>query len=60
MTFKLFCLINRQFIFQNFSIIYITMGFPRLSRDHQLSLAPSLLEAIESRPQTHQDGYALF
>ncbi|KAL0840590.1 hypothetical protein ABMA28_015796 [Loxostege sticticalis] len=40
----------------NFSIIYITMGFPRLPRDQQLKLAPSLLEAIENKPQGHQDG----
>ncbi|KAH9632202.1 hypothetical protein HF086_015234 [Spodoptera exigua] len=40
----------------NFSIIYITMGFPRLPREQQLSLAPSLLQAIENKPQGHQDG----
>ncbi|XP_045493111.1 proteasome adapter and scaffold protein ECM29 [Colias croceus] len=39
----------------NFSIIYITMGFPRLPRELQLKLAPSLLESIENRPQGHQD-----
>ncbi|XP_026485739.2 proteasome-associated protein ECM29 homolog [Vanessa tameamea] len=40
----------------NFSIIYITMGFPRLPRDKQLSLTPSLLEAIENKPAGHQDS----
>ncbi|XP_063621128.1 proteasome-associated protein ECM29 homolog [Cydia splendana] len=40
----------------NFTIIYITMGFPRLPREQQLSLVPSLLEAIENKPQGHQDG----
>ncbi|CAH0727922.1 unnamed protein product, partial [Brenthis ino] len=40
----------------NFSIIYITMGFPRLPREKQLSLAPTLLEAIENKPPQHQDG----
>ncbi|XP_013177902.1 PREDICTED: proteasome-associated protein ECM29 homolog isoform X1 [Papilio xuthus] len=40
----------------NFSKIYITMGFPRLPREQQLSLTPSLLEAIENKPQPHQDG----
>ncbi|CAK1553468.1 unnamed protein product [Leptosia nina] len=39
----------------NFSIIYITMGFPRLPREQQLKLAPSLLESLENRPQSHQD-----
>ncbi|KAI8428500.1 hypothetical protein MSG28_007292 [Choristoneura fumiferana] len=32
------------------------MGFPRLPRELQLSLAPALLEAIENKPQAHQDG----
>lgn len=40
----------------NFSIIYITMGFPRLPKDKQLKLAPTLLEAIENKPPQHQDG----
>ncbi|KPJ11247.1 Proteasome-associated protein ECM29-like [Papilio machaon] len=40
----------------NFSKIYITMGFPRLPREQQLILTPSLLEAIENKPQPHQDG----
>ncbi|XP_075970288.1 proteasome-associated protein ECM29 homolog [Anticarsia gemmatalis] len=40
----------------NFSIIYITMGFPRLPREKQISLAPCLLEAIENKPQGHQDS----
>ncbi|XP_049865676.1 proteasome adapter and scaffold protein ECM29 [Pectinophora gossypiella] len=40
----------------NFAIIYITMGYPRLPRDQQLSLAPTLLESIENKPLGHQDG----
>ncbi|CAB3243794.1 unnamed protein product [Arctia plantaginis] len=40
----------------NFSVIYITMGFPRLPRDKQISLAPSLLEAMENKPQGQQDS----
>ncbi|VVC92331.1 unnamed protein product [Leptidea sinapis] len=39
----------------NFSIIYLTLGFPRLPREQQLKLAPAILESIENRPQTHQD-----
>ncbi|KOB74355.1 Proteasome-associated protein ECM29-like protein [Operophtera brumata] len=39
----------------NFSIIYITMGFPRLPREQQQTLAPTLLSAIENKPQAHQD-----
>lgn len=33
------------------------MGFPRLPRDKQLNLAPTLLEAIENKPPQHQDGF---
>ncbi|XP_032510836.2 proteasome adapter and scaffold protein ECM29 [Danaus plexippus] len=40
----------------NFSIIYITMGFPRLPKDRQVDLVPSLLEAIENKPVAHQDS----
>ncbi|XP_060801096.1 proteasome-associated protein ECM29 homolog [Amyelois transitella] len=40
----------------NFTIIYITMGYGRMPRAQQLSLAPSLLEALENKPQPHQDG----
>ncbi|XP_039748644.1 proteasome-associated protein ECM29 homolog [Pararge aegeria] len=40
----------------NFTIIYITMGFPRLPKDQQLNLAPLLLEAIENKPLAHQDS----
>lgn len=41
--------------FQNFSIIYITMGFPRLPREQQQTLAPALISAMENKPQGHQD-----
>lgn len=40
----------------NFSIIYITMGFPRMSREQQIALAPSLLEAVDNKPQGHQNS----
>ncbi|XP_037874946.1 proteasome adapter and scaffold protein ECM29 isoform X1 [Bombyx mori] len=40
----------------NFSIIYITMGFPRLPHEQQIILAPSLIEAMDNKPQGHQDG----
>lgn len=39
----------------NFSIIYITMGFPRLSVDKQTELATKLLNCLESKPEIHQD-----
>lgn len=39
----------------NFSIIYITMGFPRLGQDEQTKLAPLVLNCLEGKPENHQD-----
>ncbi|XP_058066629.1 proteasome-associated protein ECM29 homolog [Anopheles bellator] len=39
----------------NFAIIYITMGFPRLSVEEQTEMAPVLLNCLEGKPETHQD-----
>lgn len=39
----------------NFSIIYITMGFPRLDQNMQTHLAPLLLNCLEGKPENHQD-----
>lgn len=39
----------------NFSIIYLTMGFPRLSIEKQTELVPSLLNCLEGKPENHQD-----
>lgn len=41
----------------NFSIIYITMGFPRLDQDQQTKLVPLLLNCLEGKPENHQDKY---
>lgn len=41
--------------FQNFSIIYIRMGFPRLAPDKQAELVPLLLKCLEGKPKTQQD-----
>lgn len=41
----------------NFSIIYITMGFPRLSMEKQTELATKLLNCLEGKPESHQDKY---
>lgn len=35
------------------------MGYPRLPLDTQILLVPSVLNAIESKPQSHQDGLLL-
>lgn len=39
----------------NFSIIYITMGFPRLSQIDQIKLTSVLLNCLEGKPESHQD-----
>lgn len=40
---------------QNFSIIYIPMGFPRLNMEKQTELAAKLLNCLEGKPESHQD-----
>ncbi|XP_034043433.1 proteasome adapter and scaffold protein ECM29 [Thalassophryne amazonica] len=40
----------------NFTIIYIKMGYPRLEVEKQCELAPTLLTAMESKPQPQQDS----
>ncbi|XP_072010829.1 proteasome adapter and scaffold protein ECM29 isoform X2 [Engystomops pustulosus] len=40
----------------NFTIIYIKMGYPRLPLEKQCELAPSLLTAMEGKPQPQQDS----
>uniref|UniRef100_A0A182JSK2 Proteasome-associated protein ECM29 homolog n=1 Tax=Anopheles christyi TaxID=43041 RepID=A0A182JSK2_9DIPT len=39
----------------NFAIIYITMGFPRLTVEEQTEFAPKLLNCLEGKPESHQD-----
>uniref|UniRef100_A0A1B0DQH6 Proteasome component Ecm29 N-terminal domain-containing protein n=1 Tax=Phlebotomus papatasi TaxID=29031 RepID=A0A1B0DQH6_PHLPP len=39
----------------NFAIIYITMGFPRLSPELKAQLTPQLLVALKGKPEVHQD-----
>lgn len=39
----------------NFSIIYITMGFPRMTTEKQTELATKLLNCLEGKPENHQD-----
>ena len=41
--------------FQNFTIIYIKIGYPRLEVGKQCELAPTLLTAMEGKPQPQQD-----
>lgn len=43
------------FALQNFTIIYIKMGYPRMDIAKQAELIPSVLNAVEGKPQSHQD-----
>ncbi len=43
----------------NFTIIYLRMGFPRLSAADRCALLPSLLPALEGKPTSHQDSLLL-
>ncbi|XP_065156025.1 proteasome adapter and scaffold protein ECM29-like [Atheta coriaria] len=43
----------------NFTIIYLKLGFPRLTVDEQVALVPLLLNSLEGKPQTHQDSLLL-
>lgn len=39
----------------NFAIIYIIMGFPRIELEKQLELTPQLIKCLEGKPEIHQD-----
>ncbi|XP_062561882.1 proteasome-associated protein ECM29 homolog [Armigeres subalbatus] len=39
----------------NFAIIYVTMGFPRLTVEEQSEMAPQLMNCLEGKPEPHQD-----
>ena len=43
----------------NFTVIYLRMGFPRLSLERQAELVPSVLAGLESKPSSHQDSLLL-
>ncbi|MEQ2167607.1 hypothetical protein GOODEAATRI_005775, partial [Goodea atripinnis] len=42
----------------NFTIIYIKMGYPRLEVAKQCELAPTLITAMEGKPQPQQDRFS--
>lgn len=46
---------NDSSFLHNFSIIYITMGFPRLSVEKQSELTTTLLNCLEGKTESHQD-----
>ncbi|XP_043507485.1 proteasome adapter and scaffold protein ECM29 [Frieseomelitta varia] len=43
----------------NFTIIYIKLGYPRMKVQKQAELIPSVLNAIEGKPLSHQDSLLL-
>ncbi|XP_076278491.1 proteasome adapter and scaffold protein ECM29 [Lasioglossum baleicum] len=43
----------------NFTIIYIKLGYPRMEMERQANLVPSVLNAIEGKPLSHQDSLLL-
>ncbi|KAK0081163.1 hypothetical protein PV325_012689 [Microctonus aethiopoides] len=43
----------------NFTIIYIKLGYPRMDIKKQAELVPSVLNAIEGKPLSHQDSLLL-
>ncbi|XP_011685024.1 PREDICTED: proteasome-associated protein ECM29 homolog [Wasmannia auropunctata] len=43
----------------NFTIIYIKLGYPRMEMNKQAELVPSVLNAIEGKPLSHQDSLML-
>jgi proteasome component ECM29 len=43
----------------NFTIIYLKMGYPRLSLERQAELVPSVLAGMEAKPTQHQDSLLL-
>lgn len=45
-----------KFFLQNFIIIYIKMGFPRLGLPQQAELLPLLLDSLNGKPVQHLDS----
>lgn len=47
-------------LLQNFTIIYIKLGYPRMEMSKQAELVPSVLNAIEGKPLSHQDRFVYY
>lgn len=45
--------------FQNFTIIYIRSGFPRLPIEKQAELVPTIVNALRDKPTSHLDNLLL-
>lgn len=48
-----------RYRFQNFTIIYIKSGFPRLEIEKQAELVPIVLNALQNKPLSHMDSLLL-
>lgn len=46
-------------MFQNFTIIYIKSGFPRLPLEKQAELVPTVINALGNKPISHLDSLLL-
>lgn len=43
------------FVLQNFTILYIKTGYPRLSGERQAELVGSLIQCLDGKPPLQQD-----
>ena len=50
-----FSFFSYLFCFKNFDMIYLRMGYPRLTLAKQAELAPQLMKCIQDKPQPQQD-----
>ena len=55
----LFSFFSYLFCFKNFDMIYLRMGFPRLTLAKQAELAPQLMKCIQDKPQPQQDWWVI-
>lgn len=46
-------------MFQNFTVIYIKLGLPRLPTEKQAELIPLLLNSLDNKPVSHLDSIIL-
>jgi len=44
-------------VLQNFTVLYIKMGFPRLPSDQQVSLLRQLVSCLPGRPEPQQNRW---
>lgn len=47
-------------VLQNFTVLYIKMGLPRLPSDQQVSLLKQLVSCLPGRPEPQQNRWSQF